>query len=160
EALDARIRELEEAIRRDAAQQDLLSDEGRQRVRDADDAAAMLREDRNRTAERLSEARAAQEEQRRPLLDRVAESQQQASETLRELAEHFRNLEASPEAVQASRQALRDRESELGLKERLDAEYERMERLAAMQELDDREMLEALEQELSRDEAMQRELGR
>src|SRR5690606_14118683 len=67
EALDARIRELEEAIRRDAAQQDLLSDEGRQRVRDADDAAAMLREDRNRTAERLSEARAAQEEQRRPL---------------------------------------------------------------------------------------------
>ena len=157
---DGRLRELEEAIRRDAAQQDLLTESGRERARDADDAVAMLRDGRSQMNEEIAAARDAPEDQREEAANRAADAQKQASDTLAELAEHYRNLEAEPQKLADSRQALRAQENDLGIKQRLESEYQRMERLADMQKLSDPELLEALEQELKENEAMQRELGK
>ena len=139
-AVDDDVERALNALRADGMNQDLLSEPGRERARDVDDAVAMIE----------SAAKAARESER-PDDDRAL------AQMLREVAEHFDALERKSDASE-SRRALRAAEEALGLRDQLDEEYGRMERLAEMAGLEDEALQKALEGELSRDEAMQREL--
>ncbi|MEM9020638.1 MAG: hypothetical protein AAGC44_08745 [Planctomycetota bacterium] len=161
EQINRGLERVSEEIRRQADQEDLFTEEGRERSRDADDAIAMLRPDAQEAAQQLREAQTLERpDLRAQAIDQAAEAQERSAQTLRELAEHFENLEQNDPAASETRQALRESERELGIEDQLDEQYERMQRLADLAQADDAERLAQLEQILQQEPAMQRELDR
>lgn len=142
--LEKQVAAAEAAVRADGAQQDLLTETGRERSRDADTAAEAI-------VQAAAKARVASETADSTT---AADAQEELADTLEDVAAHYSNLETGE--AQQSRTALRDREEELGIKEQLDNEYDRLERLAD----DEAALAEKLEQELQSDPAMQQELAR
>jgi hypothetical protein len=157
QGLNSQLDELKDALRRDANVQDVMDATARERARDADDAVAMLREPPAKAASALREAvAAARPETQQGALNAAAEQQQKLAETLRQLAQHYRNLEKG--RPEESRMALREAEEQLGIKSALDAAYDRAQKLAELGQKTPQEMLAELERELARNEVMQREL--
>lgn len=157
QGLNQQVNELKDALRRDANVQDAMDADARARARDADDSVAMLREPPAKAADALREAVMAQQpstEQR--ALTAAADQQQKLAETLKQLAQHYRNLEAGK--PEESRTVLRQAEEELGIKTALDAAYDRAQQLAELGQKTPQEMLAELERELPKNEIMQREL--
>jgi hypothetical protein len=156
--LNRQIQQVMAELRRDANAQDLFTEEGRQRARDADDATAMLREAPPKAEEALREAAAASEAPRQQQkLQEAARQEAKTAEALETLARHAENMEqGKPEET---RPELRAAEEALGLKPELDRRYQEMERLArlAAQESSE-ELRKALEEALKSNAAMQREL--
>ena len=122
--LNKRIDRLRQDLRTEANAQDSMSEAGRTRARDADDAAAQLKA----SAEALkglqnmpkskTDAAAA--------LARSADQQGQLASRLKQMAEHFRSLESgSAEAAAQSRPTLREMEQRTGTKAALEAREER-----------------------------------
>ncbi|MCX7886289.1 MAG: hypothetical protein N3B01_03400, partial [Verrucomicrobiae bacterium] len=156
--LDNRIRDIREAIRRDANIQDLATEEGRQRARDADDADAMLRQPSPSAHDMLQYATAtSQPEQQQHSLKTAAELQDKLAKTLRQLAEHYKNLEAGQPTT--TRAALREAEKELGLKPTLDAEYAKLQALEQLAGMTPSEQLRELEKALQQSKPMRTELS-
>jgi hypothetical protein len=159
QAIDKQIEEVMAELRRDANTQDLFTEKGRERARDADDAVAMLQQSPPKAEEMLNQAAATpQPKAQEHALDQAAEQQGKLKDALHTLAEHYKNLaQGKPEET---RPELRKAEAELGIKEKLDQQYAQMERLAELAQQSPEALKAALENQLKESEAMQRELQR
>lgn len=173
-AIAAHTQPLREAFADLAARQDLLDAPQRQRARDADTAQAIV----DAINERIQESYAATAEAPRledtaSNIAQAAETTQQSSEMFRQLAEHFaREQSAAPERAADSNPAgqtaaqdpkpatLEELLDRLSASEQLADAYQDAERLAQLAGNDPATMLQALEQELPQNPAMQRELSR
>jgi hypothetical protein len=159
QAIDKQIEEVVAELRRDANTQDLFTEKGRERARDADDAVAMLQQSPPKAEELLNQAAAApQPKAQEHALDQAAEQQGKLKDALHTLAEHYKNLaNMKPEET---RPELRKAEEALGIKQQLDQQYAQMERLAELAQQSPDALKAALENQLKENEAMQRELNR
>jgi len=159
QAIDKQIEEVMAELRRDANTQDLFTEKGRERARDADDAVAMLAQAPPKAEELLHQAAATpQPKAQEHALDQAAEQQGKLKDALTTLAEHYKNLaQGKPEE---SRPELRKAEEALGIKEKLDQQYAQMERLAELAQQSPEALKAALENALKDSEAMQKELQR
>ena len=115
---------LRQDLRTEANAQDTMSEYGRARARDADDAAAQLKtaSDALKALQRAkglkSEAAAS--------FNRTADQQTQLASQLKQMAAHFKALEeGAQEAAAQSRQALREMEQRTGTKASLEAREDR-----------------------------------
>jgi hypothetical protein len=162
ERINAQLDSLAEHFRIEANQEDLFTEEGREVARDFDDAIAAIKPDAENATEQLALAQqeTTREHERPQAVAEAAESQQATADKLEQLADHFEKLEQGDAEAQDTRQALRDSEEELGIKQELDAQYKRMERLSELAELSDADRLADLEKQLEKDRNMQRELDR
>ncbi|HVQ27136.1 MAG TPA: hypothetical protein VMV01_18245, partial [Planctomycetota bacterium] len=159
QAIDKQIEEVMAELRRDANTQDLFTEKGRERARDADDAVAMLAQAPPKAEELLNQAAATpQPKAQEHALDQAAEQQGKLKDALTTLAEHYKNLaQGKPEE---SRPELRKAEEALGIKEKLDQQYAQMERLAELAQQSPEALKAALENALKDSPAMQKELER
>ena len=132
---ERKLDQLRQALRAEANAQDVRSAAGREAARDADGAAAQLKDAGNRAQAALQQA-AARAPERQPLLEKAAAFQKQGAEQLKALAENFQKLEsADPAERTAARQALRAGDKALGAAAKLDAREERVAELAKLAEL-------------------------
>lgn len=159
QAIDKQIEEVVAELRRDANTQDLFTEKGRERARDADDAVAMLQQSPPKAEDLLNQAAATpQPKAQEHALDQAAEQQGKLKDALHTLADHYKNLaQSKPEE---SRPELRKAEEALGIKDQLDKQYAQMERLAELAQQSPESLKAALENQLKENEAMQRELNR
>jgi hypothetical protein len=132
---EASFAEKSEQLRKElqalASTQETLRAEGRENARDADDAAALLK-DSNGALKSLQQANASKADAA-PLLKKAADQQAQNSARLTQLAEHFNNAQSeNKEALLQSRKALRDTEHQTGSREVLTKRQAQSEELAAM----------------------------
>lgn len=159
-ALNERTQDVLDALRQEANLKDTLDREQLAQARDADAAAAMIKEPAERADAAVADAL---DQPPRPdraeKLAEAGEQQQELAEALEQAADHFEKIEKG-EDITESRQALRDAERELGVSAKLDEQYEKAERLAELTEKDPATALEELEKELSKNRTMQRELDR
>ncbi len=159
EKLDNKIEDVKEALRRDANVQNMATEEGRARARDADDANAMLRQQTPDAADMLQQAAAAaQPAKQKEALKTAGDQQEKLADNLQKLAEHYKNMEEG-KASEASRTALREAEKETGLKSVLDSEYQKAQALEALAGKSQEAQLAELEKALQVNDAMRRELG-
>jgi hypothetical protein len=159
QAIDKQVEDVMAELRRDANTQDLFTEKGREKARDADDAVAMLQQAPPKAEELLNQAAATpQPKAQEHALDQAAEQQGKLKDALHTLAEHYKNAEkGKPEET---RPELRKQEEALGIKEKLDQQYAQMERLAELAQQSPEALKAALENQLKESEAMQRELQR
>jgi hypothetical protein len=153
------LEDIRDALRRDANDQDIFNSEDRQRARDDDDALALLDQQPRAVERALRDAVvAADPAHKQQALTEATRQEADLSRTLEQLAEHFANVERGDPA--ATRPALRDIESELGVRDRLDQQHGRLDRLATLAESDPQRALSALERELAANPPMQHALQR
>ncbi len=157
--LNEAVDDIRQALRADAAAQDMAAAEGRERARDADDGLAMLREPPPKAEDLLRTAAAAREAaQRASALEQAAAQQGRLEKSLDTLAKHYAQMEqGSPEGLRAD---LRAQEAEAGLQTALDQEYGEAGRMAEMAQGDSPQSMAGLEQELASNPAMQAALDR
>src|SRR5579862_4502091 len=159
QAIDKQIEEVVAELRRDANTQDLFTEKGRDRARDADDAVAMLQQSPPKAEDLLNQAAATpQPKAQEHALDQAAEQQGKLKDALHTLAEHYKNL--AQNKPEETRPELRKAEEALGIKQQLDQQYAQMERLAELAQQSPESLKAALENQLRENEAMQRELNR
>ncbi|MEX2215655.1 MAG: hypothetical protein WD768_16200 [Phycisphaeraceae bacterium] len=158
DALDEKVGELTDALRREANAQDLFTDAGRQHARDADDATAMIQKPAAEAKQELAAAaQAPQAAQKAAHIEQAGAKDEKLADALDAAAKHWENLAAGKE--EETRAALREAEKELDIKRELDAQYGRMEKLADLAAKSPQEQMKALEQELAQNPAMKQELG-
>lgn len=156
--LDNRVNDARDAIRRDANVQNLATEEGRERARDADDANAMLREPTPNANDMLQHAAQTQQpDKQQNSLKAAADMQGKLAETLNKLAEHYKNLENGK--TEPTRSALREAEKDMGLKPTLDAEYAKAKALEQLAGLSPQDQLKELEKALQNNKPMRSELS-
>ncbi|MBM4090478.1 MAG: hypothetical protein FJ276_13810, partial [Planctomycetes bacterium] len=157
--VNQQLDDLVDALVEDANSQDLLTDQGRERARDADDGIAMLQEPADEMNRQMREAAAAgsPQEQAREL-SQAAEQQERAADTLSTIAEHFERLESGQDVTQ-SRNALRQSEREMGLAGQLDRQYQPVATLGEMAGKSSEQLLAELEAELQNNPAMRESLS-
>ncbi len=156
--LNQKVETLKDLVRADANKQDILKQEQREKMRDADDALAMLKDPPPKAEQALQDAAAAGPEQQKADLARAAEQQQKLADALNQIAEHFEKMEQGKPADD-SRTALREKEKELGIKEELDQQQAHAQMLAEMSQKAPEQLLKELEAKLPENPAMQRELS-
>jgi hypothetical protein len=156
--LNDRVEALKDAVRAEANRQDILSQEGREAARDADDALALLKEPPPKAEAALADAAQAQlPSAKSEALTAAVKEQQKLSDALDLLAKHFENAEqGKPEET---RTALRATEEMTGIKAAMDAQAARAEQLAQMAQKSPEELLKQLEAALPQNPAMQKELS-
>ncbi|MHC4398644.1 MAG: hypothetical protein ACYTG0_03095 [Planctomycetota bacterium] len=153
--INQQIDDLTDALVEDANAQDLLTEEGRQRARDADDSVAMVREPANRMNQAMQQAAAAERppDQARDL-SQAAEHQEQTADALDQVAEHFERLESGQDVAE-TRNALRQAERELGIARQMNQQYRRAEELGEMAAKSPQQLMAELEAKLQKNPAMQ-----
>ncbi len=173
-AISAQTQPLREAFADLAARQNLLDAPQRQRARDADTAQAIVDSVTARIQESYAEtADAPRLEDTASEISQAAETTQQAAEVFQQLAEHFAHERpAEPESVAEAQLAaqnatqaptpptLEELLNRLSASEKMADAYQDAERLAQLAGHDPATLLQALEQELPQNPAMQRELSR
>ncbi|EDY21451.1 hypothetical protein CfE428DRAFT_0696 [Chthoniobacter flavus Ellin428] len=156
--LNQQVESLKDALRADANQQDILSKEGRERARDADDAVAMLREPPQRAQEDLELAAKSDKSQtQEQALNQAVEQQQKLTQALQQMSEHYAALDAGK--PEDTRQAMRATEQANGVKDQLDQDYAKAEQMAKLAQSTPEEMLKQLEKALPQNPQMQKELS-
>jgi len=158
QALDSRLDSVRDALRRDANIQDLSTQQGQERARDADDAMALLQQPPPQAENLLRQASASSEPQaQEQALDSAFAQQQKLDEALQLVARHYENLEAgNPEPT---RTALREAEQQMQLAGQMDGQYSQVDELAQIAGLSPEQLMSRLQQQLQQDQAMQQELG-
>jgi hypothetical protein len=153
-----RIVDVLDALRQQANLRNILDAEQREAARDADAAAAMVRQLAQQAQQAMDRAQAADQapDQTRHLQQAAAQHQALAR-TLDELAERFERMEQNRD-VASARQEMRQAEREMGLQRQLDQPYQQARKLAELAAMSPQELMKALEQELAANRAMQREL--
>lgn len=161
----AQAEQLKESLTDEANTQELMSDEGRRKARNAD---ISLKAIEKRMEELQAAAETAAEADAKSLpeaSDALKEETNKAIRTLEQIAKHFeqeypdKEIDPSlqPDAPGAE-SPLKELEEELGLTESLDQEFARSDAIAKALQSDPRELLKKLQQELKRNPLMQKEL--
>ena len=157
EKLNQQVEQMKDMLKSDANAQDARQKEGRERMRDADDAVAMLKNPPQESKNALEESVANEDaKEQSASLDQASGHQNELAEVLEQLAEHYENLENGE--GEKTRSGLRDKEEELGIKEDLDKRYGDLEETLELAEMSDADRLKALEQKLPGNSVMQDEL--
>ena len=158
EQINVRIETLKDLIRADANTQDILQKDQRERMRDADDALATLKDPPPAAAQALSDVvQGLQTFLQQADLDLAVEQEQNVVDALNRIANHYEALEQGTDPAE-TRLALREAEVEAGIREQLDEQYARAEMLAQMAAQSPEELLRELEEKLPLNPEMQKEL--
>ncbi len=159
ERLNEKIEALKDQLRADANKQDVLQADQRERARDADDALAMLKDPPPAASDALKDATQAQtKDAQTQALAQAAEQQQKLEQALDQIAKHYEAMEQGKDAKD-TRTAMRAKEQELGVKEELDQQFAKAERMAQLAKSSPEEMLKQLEKALPINPLMQQELS-
>lgn len=157
--LNEKVDALKDLLRADANKQDVLQAEQRERARDADDALAMLKDPPPAASDALKDAAQAQtKDAQTQALAQAAEQQQKLEQALDQIAKHYDAMEQGKDAKD-TRTAMRAKEEELGVKQQLDEQFAKAERMAQLAKSSPQEMLKQLEQALPINPLMQQELS-
>ncbi len=156
--LNLKIDALKDLIRADANEQSILKKDERDRMRDADDALASLKDPPPAAAQALALATT---DELAPLqssdLQQAVTQQQLVVDALIRIGRHYDALEKGKPAEE-TRLALRQEEEAAGLKATLDEQYAKAEMIAQMAELSPEAMLKEMEARLPANADMQHEL--
>lgn len=129
--LARQLEQLRQELQAEASRQDSARAEGRASARDADAAAAQLK-DSGKALASLKEANASRSEASKAL-EKAADQQSQTAKQLQQLAKHFRNLESgTPEQIAASRENLRNSEQQSGTRDAAEARESRAAKMAEL----------------------------
>lgn len=155
--LNHRVETVQDSLRRDANLQDLRTEEGRERSRDADDAIAMLEQPPPKAQDLLDQAAENPQPTTQQLALQQAATQQQRLETaLEQIQEHYANLEQGKS--EPTRTALRQTEKAMATAEMMQQQHDRIQRLAQLGQCDPQQLKKLLEQELPKNPTMREEL--
>lgn len=159
ERLNEKLEALKDQLRADANKQDVLQADQRERARDADDALAMLKDPPPAASDALKDATQAQtKDAQAQALAQAAEQQQKLEQALDQIAKHYEAMEQGKDAKD-TRAAMRAKEDELGIKQQLDEQMAKAERMAQLAKSSPEEMLKQLEKALPINPMMQQELS-
>ncbi len=132
QAINGKIETLKDLIRADANLQNILQKDQRERMRDADDALAMLKDPPPAAEQALRQVtQSSDAAQQQADLDDAVEQEQKIVEALRQIGGHYAALEQEKNPAE-TRDALRKAEEDLGIKAKLDEESAKAAMLAEM----------------------------
>jgi hypothetical protein len=155
--IDQQIDQAMTDLRREANMQDLFSEKGREKARDADDAVAMLQQSPPKAEDLLAQAASSPQPQaQEQTLTKASEQQQKLADALKTVAEHYKNAQAGK--PEETRPELRKAEEALGIKEQLDKRYAEMAKLAELANQPNEALKAALQSEAAQNEALQKQL--
>ncbi|MCO8120740.1 hypothetical protein NHH03_03250 [Stieleria sp. TO1_6] len=138
---------------------DIVDQQQREVARDADAAAELIADALRETNQALKQSDSAtSDSQRDEAMEAVEQTLEQLSQRLDQAAEHFEKIE-NGEDIAESREQLRQAEQQLNDASQLDQRYDSAQKMADSAKQDPRELLKKLEQELKRNEEMQRALS-
>ena len=159
EEVNRQLEDLLDALVEDANQQDLMTDEGRERARDADDSMRMIEEPSAQMNQAMEQAATSQqpEEQAKELTE-AADQQERTADALDKIAQHYERVEAKQDLAD-TREALRQAEREMGIARQMDQQYADAEELAEMAAKTPEDLMAELEAELAQNQAMQEALS-
>lgn len=159
EQLNQKLDALKDQLRADANKQDVLQADQRERARDADDALAMIKDPPPAASNALKDAaEALTKDAQQQALAQAAEQQQKLEQALEQIAKHYEALEQG-QNPQETRTAMRAMEEQLGIKQQLDEQFAKAERMAQLARSSPEEMLKQLEKALPINPMMQQELS-
>ena len=157
------LADLQAALRQEADKANLNEEGQRQMARTADGALAQMRQQTPQIKNNIVQAAKSQQAPKQAKsLQKAAQSQQQTAQALDQLAQNLAKMEKGEMLAEDAVAAQQQMEETLGVKQPLDESYQKAEQLAQlMQEAKDdpQKALNALEQELKKNPAMQRALG-
>jgi hypothetical protein len=156
--VNEKVEALKDLIRAEANKQDILKAEEREAMRDADDALAMLKDPPPKAEEALQDAVKDTGAQQKADLERAAEQQAKLQTALEQIAKHYDAAEKGKDLAE-TRNALREAEKELGIKQELDEKIAHAQTLAEMAQKDPTALLKELEAKLPDNPLMQKELS-
>ena len=132
QALNGKIDTLKDLIRADANMQNILKKDQRERMRDADDALALLKDPPPAAEQALRQVtQSSDAAQQQTTLDDAVEQEQKIVEALLQIGGHYAALEQGKNPAE-TRDALRQAEVDLGIKAKLDEESAKAAMLAEM----------------------------
>lgn len=156
--INTRIEMLKDLIRADASERSVLMKNDRERMRDAEDTLAMLKDPPPHAEQALLDVtRGTDAEQQQTDLDIAIEDEQKIVDVLNQIAGHFAALEQGKDVTE-SREALRKEEANLGIKEDLDKQYDKAQQTANEAGQSAQEQLSSLEAKLPSSPEMRQEL--
>lgn len=156
--LNLKIDSLKDLIRADANEQNILKKDERDRMRDADDALAMLKEPPPAAEKALLLAsQDTQAPSQTADLQQAVAQEQNVVDALIRIGHHYEALEQG-KSPDETRLALREAEEAAGLKAALDEQFAQAEMIAQMAEQSPADLLKELEAKLPANPDMQREL--
>ena len=154
---------LQAALRQEANASDLTKQAEAQLARTADVALAQMQQKTPQIAQNLKQAaQASQSKPQAQALQSAATAQQQTAQALEQLAQNMKKVEDGQQLSEADQAAMQKMEQELGVQEPLDEAYDRAKQLAEMAQdatQNPQAVLEALEKELPKNQAMQKALA-
>jgi len=157
--LNSRINTVRNALRRDANIQDMSTKEGVERARDGDDSIAIIQEPPEKAENYLRNAAISSDKDTQDrAVDMANVQQEKLTEALDLIAKHYENLESGN--PQETRLALREAEEMLESALAIEQDYEKVDELAALQQMTPEQLMQYLEQQLGQNEFMQEELDR
>ena len=154
---------LQAALRQEANASNLTKQAEAQLARTADVALAQMQQKTPQIAQNLKQAaQASQSKPQAQALQSAATAQQQTAQALEQLAQNMKKVEDGQQLSEADQAAMQKMEQELGVQEPLDEAYDRAKQLAEMAQdatQNPQAVLEALEKELPKNQAMQKALA-
>jgi hypothetical protein len=154
---------LQAALRQEANASDLTKKAETQLARTADVALAQMQQKTPQIAQNLKQAaQATQSKPQEKALQSAANAQQQTAQALEQLAQNMKKVEDGQQLSEAEQASMQKMEQELGVQEPLDEAYQRAQELAEMAKdatQNPQAVLEALEKELPKNQAMQKALA-
>ncbi|NND96760.1 MAG: hypothetical protein HKN47_05455 [Pirellulaceae bacterium] len=164
--LDEQQQEAEQAARETvdllidkANTSDITDDQERELARDADAAAAAVKDAVDQAETEMENAsNAADEADRSESLEKAEQALEKLAQTLEQTADHFERAENGQD-VSESRQQLREAERELQIAQDLQERYDEAEQMASAANMSPEDLLQQLERELKTNQPMQEELS-
>jgi hypothetical protein len=169
EEAEQKAEQLKERLTDEANTQELLTEEGRRKARNADISLQAIEQRMKELEEAAQQLEKAQSETSPSPSDAKAEkaalneASDKAAETMEQIAKHYEQQDAemddpTKDLMPNSPSPLQQLEAELGLSKPLDEQFAKSESLANALNSDPRDLLKKLQQELKRNELMQKEL--
>ncbi len=162
EEVERKAETLKEQLIDEANTQEMLSEDGRRKARNADISLQAIDKRMEEVQKAQEQLAAAPESQKQQAAEQVNQAADAAAKTMEQIAQHYEqesNDEASQNELANEKSPLLEQiEKDLDLKSKLDQEYARLNALANALESDPRELLKKLQQELTRNPLMQQEL--
>lgn len=154
---------LQAALRQEANAADLKKEGEAALARTADVALAQMQQKSPQIAQNLKQAaQATQSKPQAQALQAAATAQQQTAQALQQIAQNMQKMEDGQQLSEADQAAMQQMEQDLGVQQPLDEAYQRAQQLAELAKdatQNPQAVLEALEKELPKNQAMQKALA-
>ncbi len=162
EDVERRAETLKEQLVDEANTQEMLTDEGRRKARNADISLQAIEQQMEAVKAAQSQLESAPEADKPEAAEQLNQAADAAAKTMDQIAQHYEQEAsdaANSESLAKEKSPLLEQvEKDLDLKAKLDQQYARLNALANALESDPQELLKKLQQELARNPLMQQEL--